>query len=75
MPAGSNPAKMRRAAVTGSRNAAMPAITAPGAPARYPAATDCVSTITGGTGIVKDSRRRTLATAAKMWYNYPPKYN
>lgn len=33
MPAGSNPAKMRRAAVTGSRNAAMPAITAPGAPA------------------------------------------
>ena len=28
-----------------------------------------------GTGIVKDSRRRTLATAAKMWYNYPPKYN
>lgn len=77
MPAGSNPAKMRRAAVTGSRNAAMPAITAPGAspPARYPAATDGVSTITGGTGIVKDSRRRTLATAAKMWYNYPSKYN
>ena len=33
MPAGSNPAKMRRAAATGSRNAAMPAITAPGAPA------------------------------------------
>ena len=33
MPAGSNPAEMRRAAVTGSRNAAMPAITAPGAPA------------------------------------------
>ena len=32
MPAGSDPAKMRRAAVTGSRNAAVPAITAPGAP-------------------------------------------
>lgn len=44
-------------------------------PARYPAATDCVSAITGGLGIVKDSRRRTLATAAKMWYNYPSKYN
>ena len=28
-----------------------------------------------GTGIVKDSRRRTLATAAKMWYNYPSKYD
>lgn len=44
-------------------------------PARHPAATDCVSTITGGTGIVKDSRRRTLATAVKMWYNYPSKCN
>ena len=50
-------------------------VISPGGYCWNPAATDCVSTITGGTGIVKDSRRRTLATAAKMWYNYPSKCN